>query len=413
MEKLADNASTRSQATGRRTFMEHTAKAGAAVALTAMAPPSALGANDRIRLGGIGTGDRGSDRLRVAERLGAEIVAIADVNEAMLDRCAGSLKSSKPARHRDHQDLLARDDVDGVIIASPDHWHYQMVIDTLAAGKDIYIEKPLTRTIEEGQRIVKAVEATDRVVQVGNHRRSGEHWAIAHEKVASGAIGQIKYVRAWDCRYRLTDPYQQRSQDKQLFDPKRIDWDRFLGSAPNRPFNAERCSAWRWFWDYAGGLMTDIGPHMLDVAMWITECDGPSSVVCDGGNYHYPRWETPDNVHAVLDCDTFAIVFSVQFMNGYERDGAAFYGTEGSVIQMPDGYFHLFDTKDKELEKWKYSYEGTAHMQNFLECMRDRKQPNSPAEMGHRVITGAHLANISYREGVRVEWDMDTERRIG
>lgn len=397
--------------TNRRTFMEVTGKAGAVVAMSAMAPRTVLGANERIRLGGIGTGDRGTDRLRTAQRLGAEIVAFADVNEAMLDRACERCEI-KPNRYVDYNELLARDDIDGVIVAAPDHWHYQIVIDAIKAGKDIYIEKPLSRTIEEGQKMVETAEHSDRVIQVGNHRRSGKHWAIAHEKVSEGKIGEVKYVRTWDCRYRLIDPYQDRAKDSNLFNPDRIDWERFLGSAPKRPFDAERCSAWRWFWDYAGGLMTDIGPHMLDVAMWITNCQGPTSVVCDGGNYHYPRWETPDNVHAVLDCGTFAIVFSVQFMNGYEKDGAAFYGTQGSIIQCPDGKFRLFDTKNKELEVWDYGDEGTAHMQNFLDCMRDRKAPNSPIEMGHRVITGAHLANISYREGVRVEWDVQAEKRV-
>ena len=111
---------------------------------------------------------------------------------------------------------------------------------------------------------------------------------------------------------------------------------------------------WRWFWDYAGGLMTDIGPHMLDVAMWVTECPGPVRVVCNGGNYHYPRWETPDNVHAILDCATYAIVFDVQFMNGYEGDGAAFYGTKGSLIQERDGNFKVYDLDNKVTEEWKH-----------------------------------------------------------
>ena len=395
----------------RRSFLETTVKVGAIAAGTTLAPGSVLGANERIRLGGIGTGDRGTGRLQTAKRLGAEIVALADVNEAMLDRCSERAELDVD-RYVDYEDLLARDDIDGVIAAPPDHWHYQVVLDALRAKKDIYIEKPLSRTIEEGQKMVKAAKTAGCVVQVGNHRRSGKHWAIAHEKVAAGDIGDVRFVRTWDCRHRLIDPFQQRAKDPKLFDPKRIDWKRFLGTAPPRPFNAERCSAWRWFWDYAGGLMTDIGPHMLDVAMWITDSPGPSSVVCDGGNYHYPRWETPDNVHAVLDCDTFAIVFSVQFMNGYERDGAAFYGTKGSVVQCPDGFFRLFNTDNQEVEAWKQTDEGTPHMQNFLDCMRDRREPNSPIETGHRVITGAHLANMSYRESKRVEWDVKKEKRI-
>jgi len=394
----------------RRDFMKEVAVVGAGTAAMArMAPPTAYGANERIRLGGIGTGDRGTDRLRTAKRLGAEIVALADVNEAMLDRCESELEQ-KAKRYRDYGDLLAQSDIDAVIVAAPDHWHHDILFDALKAKKDVYIEKPLSRTIEEGQEMVKAVKASDRIVQVGNHRRSGKHWAIAHEKVASGKIGQVKWIRTWDCRYRLVDPYQKRAENKALYNPERIDWKRFLGKAPDRPFNAERCSAWRWFWDYAGGLMTDIGPHMLDVAMWITDCRGPKSVVCNGGNYHYPRWETPDNVHAILDCGTFAIVFDVQFMNGFEGDGAAFYGTEGAVIQEKDNHFRLYDTKNKMLEEWEYKDEGVAHMENFLDCIKTRKQPNSPAETGNRVIIGAHLANLSYRGGKRIAWDPKAEK---
>ncbi len=394
----------------RREFIRETTTAGAGIAaITSLSPHTVLGANERIRLAGIGTGDRGSDRLRTAKRLGAEIVALADVNEAMLDRCDARI-DQKSKRYCDYQDILTQEEIDGIIAAPPDHWHHDVLIDCLTAGKDVYIEKPLSRTIEEGQDMVKAVNASQQIVQVGNHRRSGKHWAIAHDIVAAGEIGDIKWIRTWDCRYRLTDPYQRRANDPNLYNPERIDWQRFLGSAPSRPFDAERCSAWRWFWDYAGGLMTDIGPHMLDVAMWITDCLGPKSVVCNGGNYHYPRWETPDNVHAILDCSTFAIVFDVQFMNGHEGDGCAYYGTKGSVIQERDGFFRQYDTRDKVVKEWQIGDEGTAHMQNFLDCMKTRKQPNSPAEMGHRVIVGAHLANISYRTGERIGWDPIREK---
>ena len=393
----------------RRDFLKQTA--AGAIAAIPFAPSTVLGANDRIQLAGIGTGDRGTDRLRTALRLGANIVALCDVNQGMLDRCQGEL-DRKPLRFVNYRDVLSRDDIDGVIVAAPDHWHHDIVVDAIKAKKDVYIEKPLTRTIEEGQDIVKVVQASPQVVQVGNHRRSGRHWAIAHEKIASGKIGEIKWVRTWDCRYRLVDPYQKRAANPELYNPERIDWQRFLGSAPSRPFDAERCSAWRWFWDYAGGLMTDIGPHMLDVAMWLTDCPGPKSVVCNGGNYHYPRWETPDNVHAILDCATFSIVFDVQFMNGYDADGAAFFGTAGSVFQGRDGNFRLCDTKDQLVEEWEREDEGTAHMQNFLDCIVSRKTPNSPAETGHRVIIGAHLANISYRTGRRACWDPLHEKMV-
>jgi len=396
----------------RRQFLQTSAATVGVATLATFASGKVLGANERLRFGGIGVGDRGTDRLKVAKRLGAEIVALADVNEAMLDRAEKQL-GIKVTRYRNYRDLLARDDVDAVINATPDHWHQDVLFDALKAKKDIYTEKPLARTIEEGLNIVKAVkEAPDRIVQVGNQRRSGEHWRKAHDLVAAGKIGAVKWVRTWDCRYRLVDPYQERAKNRTLYDPKRIDWDMFLGKAPKREFDPMRCSAWRWFWDYAGGLMTDIGPHMLDVAHWITNTLGPKSVVCNGGNYHYPGWETPDNVHAVLDCETFAILFSVQFMNGLDGDGAAFYGTEGAIVQGRDGKFRLFDTKDRVVEEWSSMNENEAHMQNFLDCCRSRKQPNSPAEMGHYVLTGAHLANISYREGRRVKWDVKAQKII-
>lgn len=388
--------------TTRRNFI--TTTTASAIAFSQIAPRNVVGANEALRIGVIGCGDRGTSRARTAKRLGAEIVALADVNKAMQERCDHEI-DQKSIHILDYTELLERDDIDGVIAAPPDHWHYQVLMDAITAKKDVYIEKPLSRTIEEGREMVKAVQASKQVVTVGNHRRSGTHWATAHDKIKAGEIGKVKWVRTWDTRYRLVDPYQNRAKDKNLFNPEKIDWKRFLGSAPNIAFDAERCSAWRWYWDYAGGLMTDIGPHMLDVAMWLTECQGPNSVVCNGGNYHYPRWETPDNVHAILDCGTFSIVFDVQFMNGYDGDGAAFFGTEGSIIQGRDGNFRRYDTDNNELEMWERNDEGTAHMDNWLECIRSRKEPNSPVEMGNRVIVGAHLANIGYREGKRVDYD--------
>lgn len=386
----------------RREFM----KGAAATAITATSYQRIIGANDRIRLGGIGPGDRGASRVVAAQKLGAEIVALADVNKGMLERALKALGRPVDKTYVDYQELLARKDIDGVIIATPDHLHHQCLLDAVKAGKDAYIEKPLARTIEEGEDMVAKVKATKQIVQVGNQRRSGDHFKKARDIVASGGIGQIRFVRIWDFRYRPNDTYIKRAADPSLFSPELIDWPKFLGKAPKRPYDAKRASAWRWYWDYAGGLMTDIGPHWLDVAMWITGSDGPRTVVCNGGKYHNLDWETPDNVHAILDCGTFAIVFMVQFMNGQEYDGAAFYGLEGSIIQENNrGMMVRYDSKRREVESWKVTEESTAHMQNFLDCMRSRQQPNSPVELANRVLLGAHLGNESYRSGKRVGWD--------
>lgn len=394
---------------GRRDFITRTAMTLTTMAtggMTALSYSRIQGANDRIRLGGIGPGDRGSGRVVTAQKLGAEIVALADVNQGMLAQAQRKLSAPAAKTYVDYHELLSRRDIDGVIIATPDHLHHQCLLDALRAGKDVYIEKPLSRTIAEGEEMVAATRATKQIVQVGNQRRSGEHFKKAREIVASGGIGEIRFVRIWDFRYRPVDPYIKRAKDQSLFAPELIDWQRFLGKAPQRPYDPKRASGWRWYWDYAGGLMTDIGPHWLDVAMWITGSDGPRSVSCNGGRYQNMEWETPDNVHAILDCGTFAIVFMVQFMNGQEYDGAAFYGLEGSIVQENQrGLMVRYDAKRREIESWPVTDESTAHMQNFLDCMRSRQQPNSPVELANRVLVGAHLANESYRSGRRVLWD--------
>lgn len=398
-----------SELRGRRDFIKQTittATGLTAAGLTASSYAKIIGANDRIRLGGIGPGDRGAGRLTAAQKLGAEIVALADVNKGMLERALKLIGQPVEKTYVDYRDLLARNDIDGVIIATPDHLHCQCLIDAVRAGKDAYIEKPLSRTIQEGNEMVAAVRATKQIVQVGNQRRSGDHFKKARDIVASGGIGEIRFVRIWDFRYRPVDPYIKRSRDQSLFAPELIDWNRFLGPAPKRPYDAKRASGWRWYWDYAGGLMTDIGPHWLDVAMWITGSDGPRTVSCNGGKYQNLDWETPDNVHAILDCGSFAIVFMVQFMNGQEYDGAAFYGLEGSIVQENHrGLMVRYDKQRKEVESWKIVDESQAHMQNFLDCMRSRKEPNSPVELANRVLVGAHLANESFRTGRRVSWD--------
>ncbi len=401
----------------RRKFLLAAAAAGLTACVTPASKPVAasqtarsrsriLGANDRIRLGVIGPGQRGTNRMQTAKMQGADIVALADANKGLMELAKNAIKGSEVVTYGDYQELLAREDIDGVINATPDHLHHDVILDTIAAGKDLYTEKPLARTIDEGTDIVAKVGASDRIVQVGNQRRSGEHFRKAREVIESGAIGTIRFVRIWDFRYRPVDPYIERAKNQALFAPEKVDWKRFLGSAPMRPYDAKRASGWRWYWDYAGGLMTDIGPHWMDVAMWLTGSDGPKSVVCNGGNYQSPDWETPDNVHAVLDCGTFAITFMVQFMNGQELDGAAFYGLEGSIIQENDKDMMVrYDKDRKVVDKWPVVDEGTAHMKNFLDCMRSRKQPNSPVSLAHRVLIGAHLANESFRSGKRVAWD--------
>ena len=403
----------------RRDFLKSSAIA-AGVGMTSLrgiAPATVLGANEAIRMGVIGTGDRGSWGLRELKVRGAQIVAVCDLYEERLNRAREASKTDDGKladAYYEYEKVLERKDVDGVYIAVPDHWHHDLLIAAVHAGKDAYSEKPFSKTIQEGQEMVRAVRETKQIVQVGNHRRSGEHFRKAREVIKSGILGKIVFVRVFDTRdWTKGDPWT--AQIKNGIHG-RLDWDRFLGKAPKRAFDLYRYFTWRWYWDYAGGLMTDIGAHMLDVNQWLMDVDGPQSAVANGGNYLFPHWETPDVVHAVLDYGKFSTVFTVQFVNDHDNVASYFYGSEGTlVVDELKNEVRVYPQGEKKyeaIETWPTKYEGGDHVANFLECVKSRKEPNSPVEVGHKVITAAHLANISYRTGKRINWDPEREEII-
>jgi predicted dehydrogenase len=400
----------------RRGFIKKSAVAGAAVAsLQGISPSTVLGANERIRCAVIGTGNRGMWGLRELKKRDAQIVAVCDVYEARLMEAKAVAEQGedfKADTYNEHERVLERNDIDVIYNGTPDHWHHDVLIDCVQAGKDVYTEKPFSKTIEEGQNMVKAVRETKQVVQVGNHRRSGKHWLRAREWIRSGKLGKIAWVKVYDTRnWSIGDPWS--AQIKAGLKGK-LDWNRFLGKAPKRPLDLHRYFTWRWYWDYAGGLITDIGAHQLDVNQWCMDVDGPVTVACNGGNHAFPTWETPDVVHAVLNYGKFTTLFTVQFVNGRDGVGAAFYGEKGTILVDDWNGFRVYIPQDAKepVEQWDRPYEGGDHVQNFLECVRSRKEPNSPVETGHQVITAAHLANISYRTGKRVQWDAKREEML-
>lgn len=401
----------------RRVFLNKTMKTAALASVAVSAGShSILGANERIRLGVIGVGGRGADRFRTAMKLGAEVVALCDVNQIALEQ-ARALTDGKADPYGEHERVLERSDVDAVIIATPDHWHHDIFLDAMKAGKDVYQEKPLSKTIEEGKSMAEAAKQAGRVVQIGNHRRSGTHWQEAFQAIREGVIGEVKWIRTYDCRNMSGgDPWQARGRDLSVYDPAKIDWKRFLGKAPYRPYSPERCSAWRWFWDYAGGLLTDIGAHNIDIALWMADALSIQSTVANGGNYFFDFWETPDVVHTAIDGGTFAIDFSVNFVNGYDNYGHSIFGTKGSIVQQGEDPFVKVYTQDNPTEpvtKWEMNDEGTAHMQNFLDCVKSRQTPNSPIETAYRIITACHLCNLAYRRETKIKWDAKKETIVG
>ncbi len=399
----------------RRDFIRSsTIAAGVGMAsLHGISSSKVVGANDTVRLGVIGTGGRGQWGLAEAKKRGARIVAVCDVYEERLmqARAKSETQDEKMAdTYYEHERLLERDDIDGVFIGVPDHWHHDVLIDSVQAGKDAYCEKPFSKTIEEGQEMIKAVRATKQIVQVGNHRRSGKHWERAREVIRSGKIGKVTCVKVWDTRnWSGGDPFAQNLEIR-----GRLDWDRFLGKAPKCAFDPVRYYAWRWYWDYAGGLMTDIGAHQLDVNQWLMDQEGPQTAMANGGNHYFDHWETPDVVHGVFNYGDFTTLFTVQFINGRDSVGAAFYGSEGSILVDDQKGFRVYEGQGSEepVETWDRPYEGGDHVANFLECMKSREEPNSPVETGHKVINTAHLGNISYRTGKRVMWDPKREEML-
>ncbi len=336
----------------RRAFLATSAASAGAVAFGVPAV-NAIGANEKLNVGLIGSGNRGRTIIlevreeRAQRRRGRGHRQVPP--GLHLSRSSTRSKHPKPTIYDDYRKLLDHKGLDAVVIATPDHHHKDMLLAAMAAGKHAYCEKPLSHTIEEGKEMVKAVRNAKRIVQVGNQRHSGEHWKRCRDVIQSPDFGDLVWVKVWDCRnWVKSDPFAPPKTfgESQI---KGVNWSAFLGKAPKRKFDPVRYWSWRWYWDYAGGLMTDIGAHQLDIVQWLGGVDAPKSVVANGGNYHFKHWETPDVIHGVWDYGKFAATFAVEFVNGYDGVGATFYGTKMTLHADADsgGTIRVYETIDK------------------------------------------------------------------
>jgi predicted dehydrogenase len=393
---------------------------GSAAARTAVAQRRTLGANDRIHFGVIGSGGQGTHDARVCVQApNAVCVALCDVAEFRLDESAKAVSTEMDKagaagvridRYDDYRRVLDRKDIDAVIIATPDHWHAKPFIYACEAGKHIYQEKPFCFTIELGKQMVAAARKnTGATIQIGTQRRSQTHNHKVRQLIEEGKIGDIKYVRAFDCRNYLTgrDPFAPR--------PVRgkIDWDKFQEPCENKvPYDEWRYFAWRWFWEYAGGLVTDVGVHVMDLVHWLTGNSTPKSAVCNGGVYGLKYWHTPDVVNAVWDYGTHTVVFTSNFTNGYEGDGVTLYGTKGT-IDIRGTYVRIYEEGgDRQKPIMEFGPEGAPHQHNWLECIRTGKTPNAPVELGFSSLVPSLMANIAYRRGVKVTWNAEKQEAV-
>ncbi|MDX1382652.1 MAG: Gfo/Idh/MocA family oxidoreductase [Thermoanaerobaculia bacterium] len=392
----------------------------------------AVAPSDRIGLGvigcnGMGFTDLGS-MLRVPE---ATCVALCDVDDRVLQRRATEVQESygvRPRTYADYRALLDDAEVDAVIVATPDHWHCLQTVHACEAGKDVYVEKPLANSVEECRVLVDAVRRHDRVVQVGQWQRSGRHWAEATDFVRSGGLGRVRTVRAW--AYMGWMKSVPRRPDGPP--PPGVDYDMWLGPAPRRDFNPNRFHFnFRWYWDYAGGLMTDWGVHLLDVVLWGMNAGYPRRIVSSGGKFAYPdsAMETPDTQQAIYEFEGFSMVWEHAVGIGlgpFQRDhGVAFVGNNGTLVVDRGGWEVLPESEHVDGER-RERMEGRRrqivaldqrgldqHTKDFVDCVRSRSRPRCDVETAARVAATAHLGNVALRTGDALEWSEARGRFVG
>ena len=389
------------------------------------------GANERVVVALIGAGRQGVSNIGNAiKQPDTEVAAVCDVYEPNLANGLATAPGAKP--FADFRRVLENRDIDAVIVATPDHWHPVQTILACEAGKDVYVEKPIGVAVAEGRAMVDAARRYKRIVQTGTQQRSGLHFQQAAQLVKSGRIGKVTQVRTWN--FGNESPMGIGSPPDSA-PPKELDWDMWLGPAPMRPFNAnrfgvfpDRWSSFRWFWDYAGGMMTDWGVHWLDIVQLVMDVDAPRYVSASGGKFVLEdNRETPDTILATFQYPGFICTYENRVANGApllngKTNGITFHGTDGTLFVDRQGLEIVPETRKSgettvdrtQPHKVENSNQHHLdHMKNFIDCVRSRSTPVADIEIGHRSTTTALLGNIAYRTGRRIEWDGARERIVG
>jgi predicted dehydrogenase len=374
-----------------------------------------LAANNTIQIGLIGTGGRCRHLLRSLLTIPeVRVTAISDVWDTALAETR-KMVGDKPVATKDYRALLDRKDVDAVLIATPDHWHVSATIDAVAAGKDVYVEKPLTHDLTEGKRVIDAVRRSKQIVQVGMQQRSMPHLIKAREILQSGALGKIHKVHmTWNRNSnRGARSYAE-------IDPATVDWARFLGNAPKQPFHPVRFRNWRFFWDFGNGILTDLMVHWLDVVHWFLDLNYPESAVTIGDNFA-PEWgwETPDTIQTLLNYKPEGVqaYFEGTFVNARNAAMTEFMGDD-ATLYIDRGRYEIIPEKGRSMvpsemilgegprgaDFYDHPNGELLHLQHWLDCVRSRREPNTPVEVGVTAAAAAHLGNIAFRQGKLARW---------
>jgi len=411
----------------RKKFIQHAALAlggsllsGTSKAASSFLPKSFFEASNQINIGVIGINGMGwANTLAAMELSNVKLIAVCDIDENVIAKRLTELSQkgkdiSTIKKYTDYRNLIDNKDIDVVIIGTPDHWHALMMIHACEAGKDVYVEKPVGNSIEECRRMVAAQTRYGKVVQAGQWQRSQQHFADAIAMVHSGKLGNIRTVKVW-CYQGWMRP-QPIVPDAAV--PKGVDYQQWLGPAPIRRFNSSRFHFhFRWFWDYAGGLMTDWGVHLLDYALLGMKATVPKSIDGLGGKFAYPELaeETPDTLTTLYEFDGFNLVWdsAMGIDNGsYGRDhGIAFIGNNGTLVLNRGGWEVIEEkqSKNKVSEPLHKSEDNglQKHWANFIEVVQSRKveKLHCSIQDGAAVATVAQMGNISYRSGKKLYWD--------
>lgn len=417
----------------RREFL----KATGTGLLGAAAYKNVIGANERVRVGFIGIGLIGKRHLLdFMAQPDVEIAAISEVYQPRLDEGIATV-GGKPAADKDFRKMLERKDVDAVVISTPDHWHALMTIMACASGKDVYVEKPLTHVVREGQWMVTAARHHKRVVQVGTQQRSGEHYKECVQLIRTKHIGDLRSVRISSFR-NIMPGFSVPVGTEPLSDD---DWKMWLGPAPYVPFDKNRCIYhFRWFWDYSGGQTTNLLSHDLDIVQWAMNAT-PKSVSATGGRYSLKGiGETPDTFEAIFEYPGFITSWSNREICAGVRGGLEFCGTKGTlkinrtgfevlpdVALSPESQIPQFTTPRRASEPAS-EFRTTAikrdgfeqirdqfrpHVRNFLDCVKSRQSPISDLESSHQVAASCHLANLAMKLGRTLRWDAQKQEIVG
>lgn len=387
-----------------------------------------IAANDKLQIGVIGCNGMGwSNTNSLLKMADIDLIGICDVDQNVIERRLkdyAEIRKNKPSTYGDYRELLNDKSIDAVVIGTPDHWHCKIMVDAVNAGKHVYVEKPIANTIQECNTMVAAAKKTGKKVQVGQWQRSGLHYRNAIDIVRSDKLGNIRLVKVW--AYQGWMKPVKKVPDGPV--PAGVDYRTWLGPAPERPFNENRFHFnFRWFWDYAGGLMTDWGVHEIDIALYAMQAKASISVMASGGKLAYPddASETPDTLQAVFQYENFNMLW--EHATGIDqgpygrREGIAFIGNNGTLVvdrsgyelyveKISKGYSGWGDPKMELIDTYKKPKELNyldLHTQNFVEAIKsnDTSKLNTPIDSGSVAAINAQMGNIAYKTGEKIYWD--------